>query len=305
MKKKLNIGGQAVIEGIVIRGPKHYVVSVRKKNRIITKKAMIKQRKSMFLKWPVVRGFVNLIDMLVIGIKTLMWSANMAAEEDEKLTKKELTFTILLSLLLVIIFFIALPYFLTTVVGFKEETRPILFNLIDGIIRIGIFLAYIAGISLMKDVRRLFQYHGAEHMAVHCYEHGKKLTIENIKKFKTLHPRCGTAFIMIVLVISIFVFSVLPAFIIYLFPDFVYMNVFLRKSILFLLRISLIPLIAGISYELLKLSDKFKGNFFIGLLIKPGLWLQMITTKKPNKRQIEVARESVRTLLRLEKAKNI
>ncbi len=300
MDKKLNIGGQAVIEGIMIRGPKHYVVAVRKKNKILTKKARIKQRKGIFYKLPIIRGFYNLVDMLVIGLKTLMWSADQAAkEEGEKITKKEMTYTVLISFLIAILFFVALPYFLTSIIGFKEESSPFLFNFIDGIIRILIFLAYILGISFLKDVKRLFQYHGAEHMTVHCYENNKKLTIENIKKFPTLHPRCGTSFIVIVLIISILVFSILPPIVLYLFPGFANFNIILRKIILFFLRISLIPLIAGISYELLKLSDKFKDSFIMGIFIQPGLWLQKITTKKPNKRQIEVARKSVMVLLNL------
>ena len=305
MDEKFSIGGQAVIEGVMIRGPKHYAVAVRTKDRIIIKKARIKQRKSKFYKFPIVRGFYNLADMLVIGIKTLMWSAEQAAGKEEKITKKEFIFTILISLLLAIVFFVALPYFLTIIIGFKEEKSPFLFNFIDGVLRISIFLAYILAISFIKDVRRLFQYHGAEHMAVHCYENNKELILKNIKKFPTLHPRCGTSFIMIVLIISILVFSILPPAVLYFFPGFAHYNIFLRKIILFLLRISLIPLIAGISYELLKLSDKFKNNLLVNILIKPGLWLQMITTKKPNARQIEVAMASVKTLRASEKSKNI
>ena len=301
MDKKLNIGGQAVIEGVMIRSQNHYVASVRKKNKIITKKARIKQRKGKFYRLPVIRGFYNLVDMLFIGIKTLMWSADIASEEGEKITKKEITFTIAFSFLLTILFFVALPYFLTIIIGFKEESSPFLFNFVDGILRIMIFLAYIIGISFLKDVRRLFQYHGAEHMAVHCYENNKKLSVKNIKKFPTLHPRCGTSFIIIVLLISILVFSVLPQIVLYLFPGFADFNIVLRKIILFFLRISLIPLIAGISYELLKLSDKFKGSFLMNIFIQPGLWLQKITTKKPDKRQIEVAMESVKELLNAER----
>jgi len=213
----------------------------------------------------------------------------------EKFDKHKL----LTGILKAVLFFVALPYFLTLIIGFKEESNPFLFNFIDGVIRILIFLAYVLGISFLKDVKRLFQYHGAEHMAVHCYENNKKLTIENIKKFPTLHPRCGTSFIMIVLLISILVFSILPPIVLYLFPGFANFNIIFRKIILFSLRISLIPLIAGISYELLKLSDKFRDNFMMNVFIQPGLWFQKITTKKPNKKQIEVARKSVMVLLNL------
>tara|TARA_Y100000310_G_scaffold341089_1_gene439076 strand:+ start:15331 stop:16254 length:924 start_codon:yes stop_codon:yes gene_type:complete len=307
MPKKLPIGGQAVIEGVMIRGPKYNVVSVRKKNKIITKKEKIKQRKGKFYKLPVIRGFYNLVDMLVIGMRSIMWSAEqqVSDKEEEKITKSEMTFTILFSIAIAISLFIALPYFLTLISGFKEETQPFFFNLIDGIIRIGIFLLYIYAISLMKDVKVLFQYHGAEHMSIHCHEHNKKLEVKNIKKFSTLHPRCGTAFIMIVLVVSILVFSIITPIIFYLFPGLVDMHVFPRKVILFLIRISLLPLITGLSYEFLKFSAKYEKNSIMKFLILPGLFMQKITTKKPNKNQIEVAMAAVKNILRLEKSKNI
>lgn len=302
----MNIGGQAVIEGVMIRGPKRYAVAVRKKNKIITKKGRIKQRKSKFYKLPIIRGFINLIEMLVLGTKTLMWSADQVIEDgEEKITKKDITMVLAFSFLIAILFFTVLPYFLTLFIGFKEETSPFLFNLIDGIIRISIFLAYIIGISYMKDVKTMFQYHGAEHMAVHCYENNKKLNVENIKKFPTLHPRCGTAFIMIVLVVAILTFSIITPIILKVFPQLLNLNAFLRRVILVLIRISLLPLIAGLSYELLKFSAKYEKNFIMKILILPGLLMQKITTKKPNKKQIEVARESVKILLASEKSKNI
>ena len=237
MPKKLNIGGQAVIEGIMIRGPKYNVVAVRKNKKIITKKEKIKQRKGRFYKLPIVRGFFNLIDMLVLGMRSIMWSAEqqIATEKEEKISKWEMAFTIVFAVSLALLLFLALPYFLTLIIGFKEETQPFFFNLIDGIIRIGMFLLYIYAISLMKDVKVLFRYHGAEHKAVHCYEKGEKLDVKNMKKYSTLHPRCGTAFIMIVLVISILVFSILTPIVLYLFPNLANMHIFPRKTILFLI----------------------------------------------------------------------
>lgn len=305
MPKKLNIGGQAVIEGIMIRSLKYNVVAVRKKDKIITKIDKIKQRKG-FYTIPVVRGFYNLVDMLVLGMKSIIWSAEQQAEQEktnEKISKSEIILTVLISIGFAILLFIALPYFLTLILGLKEETRPILFNLIDGLIRIGMFLLYIYAISLMKDVKMLFQYHGAEHKSIHCYENGKKLEIGNIKKFSTLHPRCGTAFIIIVMVVSILVFSILTPVILYLFPKLASMHVFPRKSILFLIRLSLIPLIAGLSYEFLKFSAKYEKNPIMKIFIAPGLLMQKITTKEPNKRQIEVAIAAVKKILQLEQAK--
>jgi len=295
MDKKLSIGGQAVIEGVMIRGPKHYVVAVRKNKKIIVKKEKIKIRKGKFYKLPMVRCFYNLVDMLVIGMKTLLWSAEQqAGKNDEKISKTEMTVTILISIIFAIGIFMVLPYFVTNLIGFYEETRPFLFNLIDGIFRIGVFLLYIAVISLMKDVKILFQYHGAEHMSIHCYENGKKLDISNIKRFSTLHPRCGTAFIMIVLVVAILTFSIITPIILSIFPQLLNFNPFLRRTILFLIRISLLPLIAGISYEFLKYSAKHENNPIMKILIWPGLLMQKITTKKPNKKQIEVAMEAVK-----------
>ncbi len=304
MPKKLNIGGQAVIEGVMIRSPKYNVIAVRKNNGIKIKKERIKERKG-FYKLPIVRGFFNLVDMLVIGMRAISWSANQQLGKKEKISKKEMSFSIIFALVLGIGLFMALPYFLTNFIGYYEETKPFSFNLIDGIIRIAVFLLYIIALSLMKDIRILFQYHGAEHMSIHCYEKGKNLDAENIKKFPTLHPRCGTAFIMIVMVVAILTFSIITPAILIVFPQLLNIGAFPRKIILFLIRISLLPLIAGISYEFLKFSAKFEKNPIMKIFIWPGLLMQKITTKKPDKKQIEVAMAAVKKVLVLEKSKNI
>ena len=304
MPKKLAMGGQAVIEGVMIRSPNYNIIAVRKNKKIITKKEKIRQRKG-FYKLPVVRGFFNLVDMLIIGMRAISWSANQQLEKKEKIGKKEMVFSILFAVLFGLGLFVALPYFLTNFIGYYEETKPFLFNLIDGIIRIVVFLLYIVAISLMKDVRILFQYHGAEHMSIHCYEEGKKLNVENIKKFSTLHPRCGTAFIMIVMVVAILTFSIITPVILIVFPQLLDMGTFPRKIVLFFIRIFLLPLIAGISYEFLKFSAKFEKNPIIKIFIFPGLLMQKITTKKPDKKQIEVAMAAVKNVLVLEKSKNI
>src|SRR3989338_5409647 len=154
----------------MIRGLTNYVVAVRTKKQIKWKKGHIHNKKYNFLKWPFIRGFVNLVEMLLIGIKSLIWSAEQAAPKGEKIGKNEFAFTILISVVFAVLFFIALPYFLTHLAGLSEEKKPVLFNIVDGAIRILIFLAYIVAISFMKDVKILFQYHGAEHKAIHCYE---------------------------------------------------------------------------------------------------------------------------------------
>lgn len=305
MPKKLNIGGQAVIEGVMIRSPKYNVIAVRKNKGIIIKKERIKQRKGKFHKLPIVRGAFNLYDMMVLGTKSLMWSSNQQLEKDEKISKKEITISFIFALFFGLGLFLVLPYIATNFIGYSEETQPFFFNLIDGIIKIGIFLLYIYAISLMKDIKIIFQYHGAEHMSIHCYEKGKKLDVNNIKKFPTLHPRCGTAFIMIVIIVAILVFSIITPIILMIFPQLLDMPVFPRRVILILIRFSLLPLIAGISYELLKLGAKYEQNFIMKAFIAPGLLMQKITTKKPNKRQIEVAMAAVKKILQLEKSKNI
>ena len=301
--KKINVGGQAVIEGVMIRGPKKYVIAVRKGKQIISKNGNIPSKSNKIWKMPVIRGFINLVEMLVIGTKALMWSADQQLEKNEKVGKKEMTLTFIFAILFAIGMFIALPYFITNLIGFYEETRPFLFNLIDGIIRICVFLLYIVAISLMKDVKILFQYHGAEHKAIHCYEKGKKLSIANVRKFTTLHPRCGTAFIMIVLVIAILTFSILTPIIFMLFPSLLNLHQIPRRGILILIRFALFPLIAGISYEFLKFGAKYENKPIMKIFIWPGLLMQKITTNEPDDKQIEVAICSLKKLLQIEKNK--
>jgi uncharacterized protein YqhQ len=298
--KRLNVGGQAVIEGVLIRGPKKYVVAVRKGKKIISKNGKIPSRQSKFLKLPFIRGFMNLVEMLVIGTKSLMWSAEQQLEKDEKISRKEMAFSFLFALLFGVVVFIALPYIITNLIGFYEETKPLLFNLIDGAIRIVFFLLYILVISLMKDVKIVFQYHGAEHKAIHCYEKGKKLSVKNVKKFATLHPRCGTAFIMIVLAVAMLAFSILTPVFLMLFPKLLSMHPFPRRLILILIRLSLLPVIAGISYEFLKFSAKYEDKPIMKIFIFPGLLMQKITTQEPNNSQIEVAIYSLKKLLVIE-----
>src|SRR3989344_1377683 len=303
MQKQLNVGGQAVIEGVMIRGPSKYSVAVKKGRQIVSKSWNLKKNKPSFYKWPFVRGFVNLAEMLGIGMKSLMWSAEQVSFGEEKAGKNDILFAIITSIVLEVVFFIALPYFLTGVLGFEEETKPIMFNLVDGAIRIAIFVLYIFAISFMKDIKTMFQYHGAEHKAIHCYEHKKKINVANVQKFTTLHPRCGTSFLFIVFMVSILVFSVLPSLMLYINPNFNLLGPWTRKLIMFPVRILLIPLIAGISYEILKMSDKKQNNFLFKMISLPGLMLQKITTQKPTNKQVEVAIASLYKLLAAEAKK--
>jgi len=273
-KKCASVGGQAVIEGVLMKnGPKIAIAVRRPDKKISVKKEKLKNwsKKHRWLAWPFIRGTVNLIEMLVLGIKALNYSANESlGEDEEKIKPWEFVLTTVFAIAVAVGLFILLPLWLTKV----TQTEGIVFNLIDGVIRVVIFVLYILLISLMKDVQRLFEYHGAEHMTVHCYEAGKKLTPANVKKFSTAHRRCGTTFLLIVLVISIVIFSLIVT------------DSFWIK---FAGRVVLLPVIAGISYELLKLGAKFPKSTVLNILVWPGMALQSLTTREPDKKQIEVA----------------
>ncbi len=270
---KKEIGGQAVIEGVMLADKENVVIAVRKGKKIKIKKEKRRSlaKKYKLLKWPFFRGFAALIEMLNVGLRALSWSANEAAGEEEEITKKDFVFVIISAILLSLGLFVALPFFLTKL--FSKDTG-IVFNLIDGLFRILIFILYVLIISRFKDVRVLFQFHGAEHKVVNCYEDGKRVNLKNAREYSTLHARCGTSFLIIVLVVSIIVFSFI---------------VDPRWYVKLLGRIVLIPVIAGVSYEVLKLSARFKSNIICRILIAPGLFIQRLTTGEPDDKQLEVA----------------
>lgn len=283
MSDKLMVGGQAVIEGVMMRGPKLSATAVREPGgRIAVEVKPVNSISDRFpiLKKPFLRGVVSLVESLVLGIRSLSYSAKMAGEEDEQLSDKELAGTIVFALVLAGILFIAIPTGAAKFFhGITED--PVFLNLMEGFLRLGIFLLYIWGISRMKDIRRVFQYHGAEHQTIFCYEAGKPLTVENVQKFPRLHPRCGTAFLLIVMLVSIFVFAFLG------WPD-----LWLRIAS----RIVLLPVVAGISYEIIRLAGRSK-NAIIHAAILPGLWLQYLTTRPPEDDMVEVAIESLKAVL--------
>ncbi len=278
MKK---IGGQAVIEGVMIRCENKLSIATINGNRIKVKKERLKLWSDTrpWLKWPLIRGVVGMVEMLIVGMRALMYSASVAGEEDEKLSTRDLVLTMAFAVVVTIGVFILLPLYLTKIL---TSDRGIVFNAIDGLLRVIFFVVYIMIISLSKDVRRIFEFHGAEHMTIHCYEHGKPLTVQNVEKFRTQHLRCGTSFLIIVVLISIVVFSLIIS------PNF---------WVKFVGRIILIPVIAGISYELLQLSHKYERVRFFRIISAPGVWLQYITTKKPNKAQIRTAIAAVKAVL--------
>lgn len=291
-EEKKNIGGQAVIEGVMMRAPNKFVIAVRQPNgTIAVKRDDIKLDSNKILKKPIIRGLIGLYDALVLGIKALNFSAEKAMpdefDKNKKSSKMETFISMALGLLLGAALFLYLPLQLTDL---SKNLFPIVeqsflvFNLVDGVLRIIFFVLYLIIISQMKDIKRVFSYHGAEHKCIFTYEKGQELTVENARKMSRFHPRCGTSFLLIVLIVSIFVFSLIP------------------KDSHFLIklgsRIIFLPLVAGISYEILKLSGKYADNIIVKVLIAPGLWLQKITTREPDDDMLEVALVSIKEAIR-------
>ncbi len=290
------------MEGVMMRSPNYYATSVRtEKGKIVSELHKIKKRPK-WTQFPFFRGVINLFEMMIIGIKSLTWSADQLAEDpSEKLTKTQLFFTLLISISFSLLLFLVLPYVLTVLLGIHEEQRPILFNIVDGIIKIAILIIYLYAISLMSDIKRLFEYHGAEHKAVHCFEANLKLTPKNAQKFSRLHPRCGTSFLFLVMFISIFIFSIIPSLANLLISSFHLLPFMARKSILFFIRLLFVPVVAGVSYEFLRLTAKYEDNAFLKAFAWPGMMLQYITTSEPNLKQLEVAIDSMKKVLKKDK----
>ena len=274
----LAFGGQAVIEGVMIRSKKHMVTCVRQPNdEILTNVEEIKSvsERHKVLRLPFLRGIVALFETLYIGVKGLYFSANASLEEEEKLNPKEIVLAVVVALALAIFLFSLLPFFLTTFLNFEG----VVFNVAESVIRLAILLLYLASITSIGEFKRVFQYHGAEHTAINAYEAGVELNVSNAKKFSRFHPRCGTSFIFIVALISILFFSIMPN-----------LGFLMRLAY----RILFIPVIGTVSYEVLKLSDRYKKSKIMKVLLAPGLGLQYLTTRKPDEKMIEVALEAVK-----------
>jgi uncharacterized protein YqhQ len=238
------------------------------------------------LKLPVLRGVVALAQSLSIGIRALLYSAEASGHEEESPSSASLFFTVLVAFIIGIGLFLLLPLYATKLLGIvfgSINNSSLIFNLVDGVIRVAVFLAYILSISMSGEIRRIFEYHGAEHKAVHAYEAGETLTPENAGKYSTLHPRCGTSFLIIVMLMSILIFSLIP-------KDWHFAGKFLSRLVL-------IPLIAGLSYEFIKISSKKMKNPFIRLAAAPGLYLQKLTTGEPSHEQLEVAIRALKEVL--------
>lgn len=303
--KQIKVGGQAVIEGIMMRAPRTFTVVVRRPDgelSIREDRWYSPMEKWPILKKPLLRGCIVLYEALFNGIQALTYSAQEAlGEEEEKLGPWALGGTIALALGGAVLLFVVIPHLATlgigALLGTDLSVRSVWFHVIDGVIKVSIFVAYIILISLLKEIRRVFQYHGAEHKSIHAYEHGDELTVENARKYPTLHARCGTAFILLVLVFSIFLFTgVFP-----LIPQDLLGNKILTNMLFILVKIVLLLPIAGFSYEIIRMGEKF-NNPLLNLLLRPGLWLQKLTTREPSDDQIEVALVALKKTLEKEES---
>ncbi len=307
--ERMRVGGQAVIEGVMMRSENAMTVSVRKADGSIkTKEEYITPLSLRFplLKKPLLRGVVVLFESLVHGISALTFSANEAAEGETQasLSPWAMTLTIVVSLGLGVALFVVLPHFLTVAIG-KGLSAPmgvntLLFHLTDGLIKVAIFLIYIVAISLMPDIRRVFMYHGAEHKSIFAFEAGEELTVANARKYSTLHPRCGTSFVITVLLISIVIFAAVFPFM----PKMPGLPGFARNLIYVLIKIPLLLPIAGISYEFIRLAGEHRNSRILTFLSLPGIWLQKITTREPSDDQIEVALTALSRSLELYREKS-
>jgi uncharacterized protein YqhQ len=288
----LRVGGQAVIEGVMMRSPHSMAVAVRRPNgEIVVKRERLNffSEKKIFSKLPLVRGVMNLLSSLILGMKALNFSANQSLEEEKEVSSWAMGLTFTFALCFGIVLFFLIPLFLTKWLRFAipmVSTSGILFNLVDGILRLMIFLAYLWAISFFKEIRRIFQYHGAEHKSIFAFEAGETLLADRVKGYSRLHPRCGTSFLLFVMVVSILVFALIP-----------HQLPFGYKVAS---RVVFIPLIAGLAYEIIRFADQKREKKSMRYFIKPGLWLQRMTAREPSEDQIEVALRALQEVLELE-----
>jgi uncharacterized protein YqhQ len=287
------IGGQAVLEGVMMRGPSNWAVAVRRPDGGITEVTATihsPMARSRWFRLPVIRGIVALGESLAIGFRALAISANVAAQEEDdetgelttELTRAQLFFAFAIAIGFAVALFKVTPALITS--WLPVETTG-WFVIVEGVIRVGIFILYLLLISLLPDLRRVFQYHGAEHKAINAYEAGEDLSPERVQRFSLIHPRCGTAFLLWVMVIAIFVFAF-----------------FGRPTWYWLIfsRIALLPVIAGLAYELIRFAGKHTGSRVLMTLLAPGLWLQRLTTREPSLEQLEVSIRALREVLQRE-----
>ncbi len=287
---KIKLGGQAVVEGVMMRSNNYISTAVRCENGQIkkrTRKFNSLTETNKIAKLPIIRGLIMLFELMILGLKEISWSAENSTNE-EPLTKKEMILTFLLSLVIVLSLFVLLPWFLANTITITST--PLGVNIVDGIIKIMLFTGYLLIISLLPDIKRLYQYHGAEHKTLACYESKRKLTPQNAKKFSRIHPRCGTTFIFIVFLIGILIYLLIPQ------GTGFWGN--------YLWRILLLPIIAGLAYEIIRLEAKYYNKSrIVRILMWPGLQFQKLTTKEPSLKQLDVAITSLNECMRAETKK--
>jgi uncharacterized protein YqhQ len=270
-------GGQAIIEGVMMRHGNKIAAAVRRPDKEIVfqeREYIPLTKRYKILGWMFIRGTITLFEMMIVGFKALMFSADVALSEEEKKPKGwEMYLSLIISFSIAIFFFVVVPAFFFTKIKFYIGNL-LLLNILEGCVRLGIFLCFLAATLLMADMRRVYMYHGAEHKTVFAWENGQELTVENVKKFSTRHPRCGTSFILFVMIVSILIFSLLGR------PDFLHRVIY---------KILLLPVVAGISYEAIRFTGKYNRLKSVQMLSWPGLMLQKITTREPDEDQIEIA----------------
>ncbi len=285
---KTNVGGQAVIEGVMMKGPSAWSVAVRGWDGEVHVKREGLRRLPTLLKLPVLRGMVALFQAFSLGIKAIDFSASKAYEDDEgPMSPVTVTVTFAIAFVLGAALFVMLPLYLTRLAGIvlsAVNESSLLFNVVDGLIRVGVFLLYVSAIGLWGEMRRIYEYHGAEHKVIHAYESGGDLVAGDIRtNYSARHPRCGTSFLLIVMIISIFVFSVIPHH--------------WSLALKFLSRVVLIPMIAGLSYEVLRYTARKRENAVVRAMTAPGLLLQRLTTREPDESQVDVALTALREVV--------
>lgn len=280
-KEKQVVGGQAVVEGVMMRGSEYIVTAVRKKDHsIVYKKRKINKKNNKYRNLIFFRGIFALYDAMVVGTKELIFASNQAGHEEEKLSDREVSQTVFLSMLIGISIFMLIPAFIGS---FLSQSNQIMANIIEAIVKLVLFIGYLYGISFFEDVKRVFEYHGAEHKSIIAYEEDRELTAENAMKCTRFHPRCGTSFLLIVMIISILFFSLVD--LIVGVPNSKIMMLIYKL----ITRVLFIPFIAGISYEFQRWTSRHLNNPFIKMFALPGMWLQKLTTKEPDEEQLEVA----------------
>lgn len=295
------VGGQAVIEGVMMRGKHSWVVSARDPQGVIHSEEhdlVSGAAKNAWMRWPIVRGCVALVESVALGTKALTASAMLAGmeEEGEGMPASALTFAVVLGAAMAILIFVVIPAVLTNWLVGPATANPLGWNAVDGVLRVIAFFAYVGLIGLMPDMRRVFMYHGAEHKVIHTVEHGEPLTVENARKYPTLHVRCGTAFLLMVMVISILVFSLVPIKL--MVASWGVTNKYLVLGIVILSRVVLMPVVAGLAYEVtVKWAGPRADKPLVKFMLWPGLQMQRLTTIEPTDDMLEVAIVSTEAVL--------